>query len=310
MNYKNYLPIIGIAIFIYLLLKIGISKIFNSIIKADISFLIIACFLTLVLFFFQTLKWHLIARKQKIPINFKDSFKINLIGNFYGFVTPSKLGTIIRAEYLKKYTGGIGKGLSNFFLDKILDFCSLFFLLLVFSFILGEKLVQVSILYFLVPFFIFALMLVIFINKKIATFPLRLFYKTLLPKKLKKKAKLTFDSFYEDMPTKKRNILFFFLINVITWIITYLATFFVGLSVGINLNFLHYLAIIPIGTIISFIPITINGLGTREATLISLFSLFGIEATKVFSMSILTLIITGAIPALIASFLILKKREY
>ena len=85
-------------------------------------------------------------------------------------------------------------------------------------------------------------------------------------------------------------------------------TYFVGLSLGIDLPFIFYLAILPIGTLITLIPISINGLGTREATLISLFALFGIESAKVFSMSIVSLIIAGIIPAIIGIFLIFKKR--
>jgi len=64
----------------------------------------------------------------------------------------------------------------------------------------------------------------------------------------------------------------------------------------------------PLGTLVAMIPISINGLGTREAALISLFGLFGVSAAKVFSLSIITLIIVGILPSIIGVFLIFYKK--
>lgn len=90
--------------------------------------------------------------------------------------------------------------------------------------------------------------------------------------------------------------------------------FFSGLSIGINVPFFYYLAILPIATLVAQIPITINGLGTREVTIIGLFGILGIEATKVFSMSIIGLFIGSIIPAMIGFILSLidqkKEKKY
>jgi len=308
MKIRNYFAVIGIGIFIYLLVKLNIISIINEILRADIFFIFLAFLIAGVLFFFQTLKWFFIARKQKIEINFSSAFRINLISNFYGFVTPSKMGTIIRADYLKEYAGNIGKGICNFTLDKILDTCSLFFMAIVFSFIFGKRFAFIPLVYLLVLFLFFMFLTFIFIKKERAEFFLRFFYRKFLPEKMKKKAKMSFESFYEDMP-KKRWLLAAFLINIITWIVTYYVAFIIGISLGINLSFVYFLSIIPVGTIVALIPITINGLGTREATLIGLFGLFGVSPEKVFSMSVINIFITMIIPSIIASFLILKKRD-
>ena len=150
--------------------------------------------------------------------------------------------------------------------------------------------------------------LVIFRGKERSRLLLRVFYKKLLPEKMKKKAKRNFYSFYKDMP-KKRYFILFFLLNLLNWIVLYIRKFFVGLSIGINIPLFYFLAILPIATFVGQIPITISGLGTREATLISLFSLFSVSATKVFSMSLINLFISGIIPGIIGSFLILKHKQ-
>ncbi len=254
----------------------------------------------------QTFKWFIIGKKQKIDIPFKEAFKINLISNFYGFITPSKLGTIVRIEYLKKFDVPAGKGLCNFTLDKILDISSIIFMAILFSFVFKDKL-ELPIGFFIILFVIFILATIFFIKKERNEFLLKVFYRKFIPKKMKEKAKLTFDSFYDNMP-KKRYFALFFLLNILTWTIIYLINFFIAKAIGIDISFIYFLAILPIGTLVAMLPISVNGFGTREATLISLFSLFGISAAKVFSMSILGYIITGIIPAIVASFLIFRKK--
>ena len=256
--------------------------------------------------FIQTLKWHLIALFQEIKIPFKEAFKINLIGNFYGLITPSKLGSVIRAEYFKKHTNNnnIGKGLFNFTIDKILDITSIIFIVILFSF-LFKNIIDLPINFFIALFLSFFLVTIFFIKKDRSKFVLRFFYKKIINKNVKDKARATFDSFYEDVP-KKRYFILFFILNLISWIFIYLIYYFIGLSLGIELSFLYYLAIMPVATLVSMIPVSINGIGTREATLISLFALFNVDSAKVFSMSILDYLIVGIIPSIITLFIIWK----
>jgi len=311
MKIKKFLPFIGIAIFVYLLIKLDVSKVFIDLKNARIDFLIIALFFVIANILTETLKWFIIARYQKIDVPFLEAIKINLIGSFYGFVTPSKVGSVMRSEYLKKYTNNkLGKGISNFVLDKTLDLCSIFILVAVFSFIFKE-IFSVSIFYYsIILLIILSLGFFIFIKKERSKKILRIIYKKLIPERLKEKARHGFNSFYEDMP-KKRYFSLFFLVNIINWIVSYSILFFVGRAIGIEVSFFYFLAILPIATLIAQIPITVSGLGIREITLIGLFGLFGIEAAIVFSMSIIGLFIGGIIPALIGFIFSLtnKKKE-
>jgi hypothetical protein len=64
---------------------------------------------------------------------------------------------------------------------------------------------------------------------------------------------------------------------------------------------------LPLGALIQLIPITVSGLGTREATLIFLFSLLGIPAQDVVVFSLLLLFISTILPATVGLFLFLKN---
>ena len=298
---KKYLPLLGIGLFVYLLIKLDVTKVFEEIKNLEINYLLIALIFVLIFFTTQTLKWFIIARKQKIKVPFKEAFKINLISNFYGFITPSKIGSIIRMSYLKKYGGDTGKGLSNFAIDKVLDLISLFMLVIVFGFIFYKEkvisLVSLGIIFSI--FLIFVLSFIFFYKKENSRSILKFIYRKLIPERLKEKGKAIFEAFYQDNPSYV--FLFFtFLINLVNWIFNYAIIYFVGLSLGINIGFIPFLLILPISTLVAQIPVTIDGLGTRELTMINLFGLFGVEGVKVLSMSILSMLIVSIIPGILA----------
>jgi glycosyltransferase 2 family protein len=306
---KRYLPIFGIGLFIYLLIKLDVTKIFSEFSNIIWSYVALSAAFILIYFFFQTLKWFILAKSQKINILFSEAFRINFISNFYGFITPGKIGTAIRADYLKKKGTETGKGVSNFVIDKVLDFCSLFILLIGFGFIIYKKIIPNGEWFILIGAFVLLITLsIVFYNKNSSRFLLKGIYKKFIPSRLKEKSKVLFNSFYEDMPSA--SFLFLALIfNLIAWVINYVSTYLIGLSLGINVSFTYFLIILPIATLIAQIPITINGFGTRELTLIGLFGVLGISATKIFSMSILGMIIANVIPSIIAIIMILCERK-
>lgn len=304
---KKYLPIIGIIIFIYILFRLNLSEIFREISNAKINLILIAVLLLFVYFTNETLKWFSIARMQMMQISFIEALKINIMCHFYGFLTPAKLGTVIRAEYLRKYNNNkLGKGISNYILDKILDMTSLVLFALVFSFVFKKILPSSYLYYFFFMLIILVASLLVFIDQRRSKAILRIFYRKLIPEKDKRKVREGFYSFYQDMP-KKRYFILFSALNLLNWAVLYLSVFFIGLSLGVNAPFTYFLAILPIATLVGQIPVTINGLGTREAASIALFGLFGIGAEKIFSMSLISLFISGVIPAIIGGLLTLKN---
>ena len=308
MKWKTFFSFFGILLFIYVLFKLNLVVVFQEIKNSNWGFIFLAISLVGFLLITQTIKWHVIARKQKMKISFIESFKINLISGFYGFVTPSKMGTLIRADYLKKYSKDMGKGLANFVLDKILDIISVFLIFFIFFIKFKEKFSFVPILLFVAIFCGLILISLLIFKKNLINPILSFLLEKIAPKKIKEKIKMNFKTFHDDIPDKKYLPLFLFL-NIFNWILTYFITFIVGLAVGVNLNFIYFLAILPISTLISLIPITINGIGTREITLISLFALFGISSEKVFSMSIINILIANILPSITAIFLILKNKR-
>lgn len=309
MNWKKiakFFPIIGIGLFVYLLIKLNVVQIFSEIGKMNLFYIPLLLVMIFVFFSIQTLKWFVIARKQKINLSFAEALKINFMGNFYGFVTPGKLGSAIRVNYLKDKGAEIGKGASNFVIDKALDLISLFLITVFFGLFFYREIVSPYV--YCIFLGLFLLLFLFFYNKRTSRFILRIIHRKFVPEKWKEKSKALFESFYQDRPS------FVFLagvlvINLICWIFNYAIGYVIGLSLGINIGFMPFLIILPISTAIAQIPITINGFGTRELTMIKLFAIFGVDKVKIFSMSLIGIFIMSIIPSVLALIFIGKKKH-
>ena len=221
-HWKKILPIIGIILFIYIIVKIDIRNIIKEIAIANIFFIFLAFIFLFIMMAVQTYKWYFIARIQKINIPFRKAFEINIIGNFYSFVTPSKAGGIIRAEYLREHTESknIGKGLFNFTIDKIFDLLSVIFLVILFSFVFKDTL-DLPVVFFISIFLLSVLATLIFLKKERTKFLLGFVYRKLVSNKYRDQAKMTFDNFYENVP-RKRYLAFLFVLSVISWTLIYI----------------------------------------------------------------------------------------
>jgi uncharacterized protein (TIRG00374 family) len=115
-----------------------------------------------------------------------------------------------------------------------------------------------------------------------------------------------------DFPDVKKLIIPF-LLGIPTWIIIYTQIYILGLSLDIEVPYFVFLMIYPIANIIAFIPITAAGLGTREATLVFLFSFFGMPPEKAIVISlaghILTDVVTGFYGFIISIFEAKDKKK-
>lgn len=306
MKLKKLLPIIGLGIFIYILHSVGLNKIANSFIGLNWKYFPLVLFFLVFHLFLLTYKWTKIIKLQGFKLRFKEAVKYYLIGCFYGFITPSRAGSLIRASYLKKKTNRpLVECASGIVIERIFDLISILILASLGAIYVANQLTGLFTTLILV---LIGLVVagIFFASKKRARFILRFFYKLLIPKKLKVKARDYFYDFYNSIP-KITKLIYPFILTIITWIATYTFIYTIALMFNINIPYWIFIILNPISTIIGMIPITMSGLGTREATLITLFNLFGIAPELTLSMSLTAMVIGSAIPALIGFILSLKE---
>lgn len=283
---KKILPLTGICILIYLMMKIGIEKIIDALFTIKPLYLLLSILLLIPFILIGTHKWRLILHKQGIELDFIYLLKVFLIGFFYSTLTPGRIGDYIRVPYIKERSGRpIGICISNVLIDGFLSFMGMLILAIIGSMLLIKHFPDLFLVISILSLF---LVFIFFLFKKKERM-LKIIYR-LIPQKFREKAGSEFHFFYEGLPSIK-DLIIPLLLGIITWIIFYSQAFIIARTFSIDVPYFYFITIYPIASLIGMIPITIGGLGTREATLIALLSIFGIPEEKVMVLSLTVYVI-------------------
>lgn len=299
--FRKYLFLLGLILFALILSRSNLGEIFQSIKNVSYFHLILAILIIFPMLFNKALCWNYIKKQQGIKYSFKDSFLMYCSGLYIGILTPGRLGEMAKAIYLKKDGYSLGKSLVGVFLDRLSDFVFLLvfiflgslFLLTVFQkqilILIGGLLIAVSL---IIIFFKVGLIRWAF-NKAIRVF---------IPEKYQNSWKINFQEFTNDLKIYKlKNYLIILLITAFSWLFYYLQMYILAKGLNINVPLLYLAISVTIAGFIALIPISISGIGTRDAALILLFAPFLIAKEQViaFSALILLMILFGALIGLI-----------
>ncbi len=304
---KKLLHVIGIILFIYIIIKIGPLQLFDTIKNADKIYLIIGLILTPIFILPLAFKWYIILKKQNINLNFLYVLKIYYIGAFYGFITPARAGSIIRANYIKqKIKKGFVECASSIVIERILDVLAIFSFAFIGSLLFVKSNTSLSAA-LIISFLVFLVCILLFMRKKRGMFILSLIYNHILPQSIKEKTNGSLNTFYNSLP-RLRNLVVVFFLTIFTWLVLYYQTFIFAKAFYITtIPFYIFVSFVSIGTVISLIPISVSGLGTRELTLITLFSLYNIKPEAIVSTSLVSFFGVGLIEGLIGLFFAVKE---
>jgi len=287
---KKYLPLIGIIIFILILIKIDILKLFHVLSNLNYFYIILAYLLIPMILFAKTYRWNYLKKKQNIIYDLKDSFLMYCAGTYIGILTPGRLGELTKIAYLKNNQCSVGKASVNVLLDRLADLFSLLILscLGMFAFFHFFQNIIWALSFGIISLII---LLILFLKTNLIHVLLKKIFDLLIPLKYQKFWQLNFQDFINDFKKYKlKNYLFICLITFISWLIYYYQIFFLAKSIGINNISFFYLAIaVTIAAFITLLPISILGIGTRETVLILLLSVFQISQEQIISFSFLIL---------------------
>ena len=303
MKIKKILPIIGIIILIYILVNLDIGLIFNIFKKINPVYSFISFFAFVPLLLIANIEWQLILKKQKIHVSFWYSIKNLFIGYFYGFITPGGIGAYTRSLYLsEKSNTPLLKCLSNVIIFNTVEFIPL----LIFGAIGAIFLSSIYPYLFFIILLVLAVVLVLvfffFKNKKSKKIFVRIIQSQFI-KKLSSSLEENIDSFYEDIPSFK-DVSLPFVIASLNWMLKYIILYFIAKLFFIDIPIFYFIMIIAVSDVIATIPISIYGIGTREASLITMFTFFFfyILIEQIVSLSLFWFVIIWLIPSFIGAF--------
>jgi len=304
---KKFLPLVGIIILIYLIIKLDVEKIKDALLSIKPTYVLLSLSLTVPALLVRNYGWQLIQKEQKIKLGFFQSLRIFLIGSFYSIVTPGFLGNIMRVPYMKEKTGDpYGKLFVNITIEVILRTLAVFLLMLVGAFLVIGKFSQVFFIV-LIVFIIYSLIMLYFIEKKRGEKFFNVLIKYFIPTKLRGDSYNFVNTFYSDFPKVNRLILPLIL-GILTWVIVLSQGYIIVLALGVSIPYFYFLLLYPIAYVAGYLPITIAGLGLRELTAVLLFStLFGTSKAEILVIALLGFIITDVVVGFIGFIICLTE---
>ncbi len=299
---KKFFPIIGLILFLYTIYILDVQNIVQAFLSINPLFLLISLPLTIPHVLIRNKAWVLIQKEQNIQIPFWTSLKIFLIGYFYGSITPSYVGQLMRIPYMKEETNEpYGKLFINSFLETTLHVLSLYGMIFIGSLLILGLFPQM--LYLIIAWLvILAVIIVFFIKKERGEKVFHFLVRYFVPSRLKSYFTQFFGTFYHDFPQLRRLFLPAF-IAMFTWIIVFSQEYLIVIALDLDIPYLYFLLLFPIANAAGFLPISFAGLGTREFTAVVLFStLFNVPGEQMFVVSLLGFIITDLVIGLIGFF--------
>ncbi|MBN1157291.1 flippase-like domain-containing protein [Candidatus Woesearchaeota archaeon] len=290
MKLKKILPVIGIAIFVYIVHDVGIRNIISAIKPVKPLLLVPMTILLILIALLKSYKWGILLKAMKTGKPFGCVLKVWFAGFFLGLVTPGKIGDFFKVAYLK---GRLMKSLTSVILDRILDIislvilCGLSFLILSSRFSGMPQYGTVII----ASAALIVLGLLIF-DRRIMRTLLKPLYKFLLPKKHKKSFKAKFNEFYNELSAlEKKRLIVPALLTVFSWYACFSFSYAVAVCLGLEISLGYIFLIMPVITLVEMLPISVSGLGTRDAALIFFFSAIGFRKEQAVAFSLANLVL-------------------
>ncbi|MFH1256187.1 MAG: lysylphosphatidylglycerol synthase transmembrane domain-containing protein [Candidatus Diapherotrites archaeon] len=279
MKWKRLLlGLIGIALFAFILSSIDLAKVAEAVLGAEKLFLLLAFFAIIINLLGRGWKFGLAAEFYGEKFTLMDATKIFCAGSMIGFLTPLKAGILARAFYFKQLN--LAKRIAAIAVDRASDMIAVG--------LCG-----------LVGLAFFPLLEKFFLEKLLLLAAVALVGACVLFLLLKK--------FFWNFLTELLSVLHspFFSLKIFGWgainfLTTVIAYFFVAASLGVTVPVLPFLAIVAAVLFIELFPVTFLGLGTREAGLITLLSLYSVPAETAVALSLVFLFINYATLSAIA----------
>jgi uncharacterized protein (TIRG00374 family) len=284
---------VSLALYAYIFKKVDVGTLWQKTKTADPAYVVAAVLIYFVVQVMSAYRWYVLLSPLGIRVPFKKITGLYFVGMFSSLFLPSAIGgDFVRVYYLNKEARSLSGATTTVFLDRNLGLAALLVIATISAGLAGTMFNGVP----LAP--IFGVILVAFLLTNLALFyrpSYNLLHKALKAFKLKRsdeKVERLFSSF-NSYRGQASVILVATVLSVVIQIGGIAVNIIAGAGVGLHTDrgMIDYLVFIPAISLISMIPISINGMGWREAAYIVLFTSAGGEKSSAAMLALLWLVV-------------------
>lgn len=304
-KYATYF--IGFIVFLLIIGWIDLEKTMQILLNTNPVLFVVSMLMFIPMFFTKILRWKFIMDKQKIHYSVGKCSSMYLSALYIGLVTPGKVGELIRTFYLKRDGVAFGRGFFSVFFDRFYDLLALLSIAYLGLFLFAEVF-RTLIVFLTVVGLIGAAALGVFILKKNTLGKIvKFIIARATPKKYRDDIENTAREFYKDIRILGPASLFYIVfLSFLSWFAHFIQVQLLAMSIGMDVSMIHIAFVVSVATLLSLLPVSLLGVGTRDASFVFLFAMIGI--TKEISVALSTLmLITTVIFAFFSMFFWFKN---
>jgi len=289
---KRILQLIGILLLGYIVYRIGPINVFNEIRNVRVNLLILTILSIVFVTLLQGLRWQIILKVLDIHISWLQALKLFWIGMFVGAVTPGKVGDFARVYFLRKRNPSTFRAFFSVLVDRMIDVLVLLCCATITALFFLKK-IRIHVLIVSVFWLSLFIFLIFLMNKE--SYIHRLFsnlIKRIVPSSFKDFDGFSFNKFYAGVKSaRKIELLLIVCLVIVVWTVSFLSRYFLALSLSINISFIESFFCVSASTIVALLPISVSGIGTREAAMVFMFSQLGLASESAVAFSLLIVVV-------------------
>ena len=279
------LRLIGLGLFAWILTRIDIPAVLQVYGEADLGLALWVVLLFYPTIWLKSLRWRCLLPVSGEALSQMQLFRSYLAGYFAGTITPGRLGEFSRISYLRSHGVPVWESAFSILTDRALDIAALGFLALMGTIVLVEGWSTWIIAATMVTGCLTA------VGWRWSLDRLRTILRHTLTREWAHRLHDAIDALVEGLANNRRVLLPSIGWTALSWGIFCIQTLLMGAALNIEVGAAQLVGACSLAAIVGALPITVAGVGTRDAALVITFGLAGLpaESAVAFSSAILLL---------------------
>ncbi|MCE1248314.1 MAG: flippase-like domain-containing protein [Firmicutes bacterium] len=292
--------IVSITLIYFVARKMDLTAVVHSWKQMNPWYMLLAYVLMLIAMVVNSIKWQSLLKVQKIDPGFKKIAGHYLVGYFFNnFLTG--VGEVKRIYDLSKESGKPHEVVASVFIERWTGvICQVSMALIAMGWAYGEAPGLKTVL--IICAALFAVLLILFVAVGyVSNIP---FLDRFQPVH---RWLITFRQAYHEYTKAPMTVVWAMFLSVIPPVLLIFIHWFLTLGLGYNVSLWSFVLFMPIISVFSQVPVSINGIGVQELLFVQLFGILGIAPETAFSVSIMSHVLKMGVGLIGGAIFMLRK---
>ncbi len=302
----------GVSVLLFYLLfrKYDFQEFGATVRNAELGFLVAAFLILWIGHYICIFRWRMLMRPLMPVFSLTRLFQIYCIGLFFNLAFPTAVGgDVVKMYYAGKPSRNYAQSFAATFLDRDAGMLAMMIIACIGTFLIPSRIpgIPVRLLIWLC-FAGFVLANILLFMPSLHRGLMRLLQRLKLTRTAGRVDAIS--NAFQVMGKHPRVLLDSLVISMLNQVLVFAVAWVTAEGLRLEVPFVYFLVFIPVITLITMIPISLNGLGLREYAFVSLFGGIGVAPSMGLALSLLTLLmlVLSAIPGGIV-YVIFRNRN-